>query len=661
VSQLFPRLFEPLPLRHLTLKHRLNFGAHTANMAEAGLPGDRHLAYYSERARGGAAMIVCEPIPAHGTGVLTRGNFRHGDDAVIPHFRRITDACHEHGTVMIQQIYHVGQHGDFDNSYLPSWSPSGLPSYHDSDGSHRMSEAEIEQVIDGFAQAARRAKASGFDGVELFAAYHALIDQFWTPWSNRREDRWGGCLENRVRFSTGIIRRIRHHTGDDFIIGMAVSCDPDIDAALSMASLQEVVAWHDQRALVDYVTCGTGSYFDFYKLMPTFLYEDKLGASFAESLKQVVSHARVQAESHIRTPENANYVIASGQADMVSIVRGQIADPHMASKAMQDRPGEIRPCISCNQMCWGRRSRDYWISCLVNPSAGREFQWGGDRFTVSPAPRHVLVIGAGPGGLETARVAAARGHRVTLAEASHQVGGQFRLAGMQPRRGQILDLLDWYQAQLEGSRVDLCLNTPMEAAEVEGFGADAVVVATGSLPDEAGFQRFGPTPGRINGMQNPNVWSVEDVMSRACRPGKRILLLDDGGNWRGCGTAWHLAEQGHQVTLLSPEAMVAKELVRSAADFPLRSALKRLGVVFRTDSAIREWHGDGATIVNLLDASERRDGYDALILATPNVANTTLLDELGDSGMEVHGVGDCVAPRWAVHAIYEGRKLALTL
>jgi len=661
VSQLFPRLFEPLALRHLTLKHRLNFGAHTANMAQAGLPGDRHLGYYSERARGGAAMIVCEPIPAHGTGVLTRGNFRHGDDAVIPHFRRITDACHEHGTVMIQQIYHVGQHGDFDNSYLPSWSPSGLPSYHDSDGSHCMREAEIEQVIDGFAQAARRAKASGFDGVELFAAYHALIDQFWTPWSNRREDRWGGCLENRVRFSTEIIRRIRHHTGDDFIIGMAVSCDPDIDAALSMASLQEVVAWHDQRTLIDYVTCGTGSYFDFYKLMPTFLYEDKLGASFAESLKQAVSHARVQAESHIRTPENANYVIASGQADMVSIVRGQIADPHMASKAMQDRPGDIRPCISCNQMCWGRRSRDYWISCLVNPSAGREFQWGGDRFTVSPAPRHVLVIGAGPGGLETARVAAARGHRVTLAEASHQVGGQFRLAGMQPRRGQILDLLDWYQTQLEGSRVVLRLNTPVEATEVEGFGADAVIVATGSLPDETGFQRFGPTPGRINGIQNPNVWSVEDVMSRACRPGKRILLLDDGGNWRGCGTAWHLAEQGHQVTLLSPEAMVAKELVRSAADFPLRSALKRLGVVFITDSAIREWHGDGATIVNLLDASERREGYDALILATPNVANTTLLDELGDSGMEVHGVGDCVAPRWAVHAIYEGRKLALTL
>jgi 2,4-dienoyl-CoA reductase-like NADH-dependent reductase (Old Yellow Enzyme family) len=197
---MFPHIAQPLQLRHRTLRNRINFGAHTANMAVDGLPGDRHLGYYVERARGGAAMIVVEPVPVHPTAVLTRGNFRHGDDAVIPAFRRITEAVHAEGATIVHQLYHVGQHGDFDNSYRESWSPSGLPSYHDSDGSHAMSEAQICEVIEGFVDAAVRAKACGFDGVEIFAAYNAIVDQFWLPWSNRRTDRWGGSFENRMRF-----------------------------------------------------------------------------------------------------------------------------------------------------------------------------------------------------------------------------------------------------------------------------------------------------------------------------------------------------------------------------------------------------------------------------------------------------------------------------
>jgi 2,4-dienoyl-CoA reductase-like NADH-dependent reductase (Old Yellow Enzyme family)/pyruvate/2-oxoglutarate dehydrogenase complex dihydrolipoamide dehydrogenase (E3) component len=661
VSTRFPHLFSPLSLRHKTLKHRLNFGAHTANMAEGGLPSERHLGYYTERARGGAAMIVVEPVPAHRTGVLTRGNFRHSDDAVIPAFRRITDACHEHGAVMIHQIYHVGQHGDWDNSFEPNWSPSGLPSYHDSDGSHAMSAAEIEEVIESFACAARRAQQAGFDGVELFAAYHALIDQFWTPWSNRRTDRWGGSFENRMRFSTAVIERIRRRVGEDFIIGMAVSVHPETEVTLGVEALQEVVAHHDERGLIDYVTCGTGGYFDFYPLMPTFLYEDKLGAPYAEALKGAVTHARVQAESHIRTPENADYVIASGQADMVSIVRGQIADPHLAAKAMDDRPEDVRGCISCNQMCWGRRSRDYWISCLVNPSAGREFEWGGDHFTPAAHPRRVLVVGGGPAGLEAARVAAERGHQVTLAEAAPQLGGQFRLAGLQPRRAQILDLIAWYERQLAKLQVAVRLNEPLEAEEVRAFEADAVVLATGSQPAGTGFQRQLPQLERLPGIERGNAWSVEEVMSRTARPGKRVLVLDDSGNWRGCGTAWHLAEQGHQVTLVTPDGMVGKELVRSAADWPLRRKLKRLGAAFLTDSAVKEWHGDGATVVSLLDGTEQHVGCDALVLATSNISETTLAGELAHAGLEVHAVGDCVAPRWASHAIYEGRKLGLAV
>src|SRR3954447_24261291 len=393
----FPHVFEPLTIRHRTLKSRINFGAHTANMAEGGLPGDRHIGYYRERALGGAGVIVVEPVPIHRTGVLTRGNFLHDDDAIVPAFRRVTDAWRavNPDIVIIHQLYHVGQHGDADNSFAPNWSPSGLPSFHDADGSHAMAADEIEVLIDGFVSAAVRAQASGFDGVEIFAAYHAVVDQFWTPWSNRRTDEWGGSFENRMRFSSQILRRIRERCGDDFIIGLAVSADPGSPAMPSVDELCDVVAWHDERHLMDYVTCGTGSYFDFHQIIPPSLYEQRLGEPFAAALKSVVRNAKVQAESHIRTPAAAEEVLAAGHADMVSIVRGQIADPHLVAKAREGRADHVRPCISCNQLCWGRRSRDYWISCLVNPSAGREWEWGGDRAAPSATPGPVVVIGGG--------------------------------------------------------------------------------------------------------------------------------------------------------------------------------------------------------------------------------------------------------------------------
>jgi 2,4-dienoyl-CoA reductase-like NADH-dependent reductase (Old Yellow Enzyme family)/NADPH-dependent 2,4-dienoyl-CoA reductase/sulfur reductase-like enzyme len=657
----FRRLFSPVTLRGRTLRNRIVFGAHTSNMAVEGLPTERHVAYYRERATGGAGMLVIEPMPVHAAAVLTRGNFRHSDDTVIPYFRRITEACQEQGALILQQLYHVGQHGDADNSYHANWSPSGLPSYHDSDGSHAMREAEIEETIGGFVQAARRCHAAGFDGVEVWAAYHGLVDQFWTPWSNQRDDRWGGSLENRTRFSREIIARIRKVCGDAFIIGLAVNDEPDFDIALSRESISEIVARHDRDTMLDYVTCGTGSYFDFYKLMPTFLYPERLGVDLAATLKGAVSHALITAESHIRTPENAERVLAEGQADLVSIVRGQIADPHLANKTLQGRVEDIRGCLSCNQMCWGRRSRDYWISCLVNPSVGRESEWGGDRFELARSARRVLVVGGGPAGLEAARVAAERGHRVTLAEASDRLGGQFRLAGMQPRRAQILDLIDWYERQLVKLEVAVQYHTLMDADEVRDAGAEVVILATGSLPREDGFQKALPQQRRLAGIEHGNVWAVEEVMQRAARLGERVVVLDEGGNWRGCGTAWKLAEEGKQVTLVTPDPLVGKELQRSAADFPLRQRLARLGVEFICESAVLTWTDQGARVVSLLDGRERLLAADSLVLSTSNVAEDSLWRELEDVPFELRAIGDCVAPRQAPYAIYEGRKAGLEI
>ncbi len=657
----FPRLFSPIKLRGKTLRNRIVFGAHTANMSEQGFPGDRHIAYYRERALGGAAMLVIEPMPVHPAAVLTRGNFKHSTDEVIQFFRKITDAVHEEGALILQQLYHVGQHGDADNSFHANWSPSGLPSYHDSDGSHAMNENEIEETIDGFVQAARRCHKSGFDGVEVWAAYHGMVDQFWTPWSNRRGDRWGGSLENRTRISREIITRIRKLCGEDFIIGIAVNDEPDFEVSLQRESIAEIIAYHDKDQLLDYVTCGSGSYFDFYKLMPTFIYPERLGTDLAEALKTNVSHALVIAESHIRTPENAEAVLSGEQADLVSIVRGQIADPHLSNKARDGRADDIRPCLSCNQMCWGRRSRDYWISCLVNPSAGREFEWNGDRITKSTAPKRVLVVGGGPAGLEAARVSAERGHKVTIVEANDNLGGQFRLAGMQPRRGQIIDLLDWYFRQLSQMKVEVRLNTLMEADEIKRFDADVTVFATGSYPADTGFQKAIPHLEKLPGIEIGGVYSAEDVMARRAQVGKSVLLLDEGGNWKGCGTAWKLAEEGHAVTLVTPDPLVGKELQRTAADYPLRKRLAELGVDFILESAITSWNREGAEVFNFLNGKKQFVQANSLVFATPNIAEDSLFNELHGSGLNIINIGDSAGPRQAPFVIYEGRKTGLSI
>ena len=536
-------LLQPFQLRHLTLKNRVMSTAHEPAYSEDGMPKDRYRAYHVEKAKGGLALTMTA-----GTAVVSPdsppafGNLFAFDDAIVPWIRRMTDGIHEHGCAAMIQISHLGRRtGWGQDDWLPVVAPSPLrePAHR----SHpKQAEAwDIQRIIGHYADAAERMQAGGMDGIEI-EAYGHLFDQFWSPATNHRDDEWGGSFEHRMRFPLAVLRAIRERVGDGYIVGIRMAVDetrPDgIDTPTGITILEMLA----EQRLIDFVNVIRGSIVNDAVLsevipihgMPSAPHLDFTGA-VRERTNLAVLHA-----SKIDDVATARHAVREGKVDMIGMTRAHMADPYLVRKIERGQEATIRPCVGATY-CLDRIYQAGEALCIHNAATGRELTMP---HVIEPAAqsRRVVVVGAGVGGLEAARVCAERGHTVTLLEAMPWAGGQLRLAARNPRRRDLMGIVEWRVTELARLGVDVRYDTFTDADTITALHPDVVIVATGGLPQNP--------PLEAGGELMVNAW---DVVGGDARLTGDVLLYDDDGTHSAMTTAEMLARSGAHLEVVTPE------------------------------------------------------------------------------------------------------------
>ena len=654
-------LFSPITLRNCVIRNRILQSGHVTGFGEHGLPTERHLRYYETRAKGGIGLIVMEAVAISPHGHIIPHVVQGWRDEVIPWFRRISDAVHAHGAKIFCQAWHNGNKNSSYYSWTNSESCSDVPCPAIGEVPDILDEEGIRKVIRQYVDFCLRLQAGGYDGVELHFGHGYLPQQFLSPFTNIRKDRYGGSLENRMRFGLEVIDAVRRAVAGDFVVGLRTSADEMVPKGLTLDDMKEIMPIWARTGQIDYLNVTIATYKSLAPVIAPMMVPPRSFVFYASEIKQVVD-IPVFAAIRINDPVMANDIIKNNEADMVVMTRATICDPEMPNKAREGRVDDVRMCIACNEGCWERITQRDPITCMQNPETGRE---GIFKILPAPNPRKILVAGGGVAGMEAAIVARQRGHQVVLCEKTGELGGAVLIWTKAPARQEASQTVRFMKHELERLGVEVRLNTQVTPALVETERPDAVIVATGATTVENPLPDVVGPDAAIEIERGAHVVTAEDVLDGKAQTGQRVVVADFQNYMKGLVTAEVLADQGKEVTVIMP--LPFRLLGNNPYDMDgpthviqlVNLTAKKVKRV--SDFEVKRARPGKVTIRNVFTEQEQDLDADTLVLSYWRKADKKLYNELQGKVKELHKIGDCVASRRLINAVYEGYKVAMEI
>lgn len=647
-------ILTPITIGGLTLKNRVFLPGHTTNFGLNNLPTERNAHYLAARARGGVGLIISEAIRVHPTSAGRSLTLGASDESCIPSYQKLTAAVHENGAAIFAQIMHAGRQANGDATHTAPWSASDIPWTRGGQTPHAMSQADIALMVATFGRAASMMQRANFDGIEIHLGHGHLIQQFLSPASNTRTDKYGGTEENRLRFAEEVLEEV-FKSAPGLPVGIRISADEFLPGGLGPDEMVEIVGFLHKKFVLSYLHVSHSAYHGSHTVA-TQIADMSFGhAPFikhASLFKAAFPALPILAVCRLDSVTEAAELIDSGVADMVGLARPLIADPEIVNKYRAGKGSKATTCIACNQECIGRVEKNLPISCLVNPEVGMEARWLQIRQNPTPSKK-VLVIGGGPAGMSAALSAEKSGHQVTLFEASSSLGGQVTIASTLKMRSRFGLVTEQLAEKVALSSIDLQLNT--FASDIESYLEiyDKVIIATGSTHLKREFGSKVPTLNAIEAIEK-----YRGVTSSKSEP---IVIFDEEGTWVAASIAEELANNGFQIHLISPTTSLFSQITiySRAALIP---RLKKLGVQFHLASEITL--RDGLPIIksSLNDASTSIADALVIIDCPPKRSNDELYQgaPLSQSG-QILLIGDALAPRTVAEATFEGNAIGAFL